>query len=272
MSSEDQRADLLLRTVARWERDGRGTAYDQLFHDPRLFDGRSGKWNRAKRFEIGAEELDRLFAVARRNGIVLDPGASVLALGYDVGFLLACSGEGAPWPLRRRRGGQDRARGLPRARSTLDGIDDCELLALRDFLDAGSSAGSATSSISVMLPAAFTATGDGGTALDRCLGLIEPGGYAYFQLPCHIYDYHYATDAYLAALVEPDRSAKSTRCPSVRPPAIVKHGLVLIEVTPDQRLGPMGFSSHSSPGNRAEVPTTSGGRVGIGTAVHHMRI
>lgn len=268
-ASEEQRADLLLRTVARWERDGRGVAYDQLFRDPRLFDERSAKWNRARRFEIGAEELDRVFAVARRNGISLDPGASVLALGCDVGFLAAAVTD----RLGRFVGVEVGKAALERAQGAIDSdsLNGCELLALRDFLDAGSGTRCDIFHSVMLLQHAPPPVME--VLLDRCLALVEPGGYAHFQLPCHIYEYHYATDAYLAAAPASDRSGEIHALPqSSVHQLLAKHGLVLIEVTPDHRLGPMGFSYTffaRKQGGR-DPQSQNGGRVGA--AIHHMRI
>lgn len=237
-----QRDALLERTLARWERCGRGFAYDLLFRDPRLFDSRSEKWNREKRFEFGHEELEHLLEAGRRNGIAIGPDASVLALGCEVVFLAAAAKErlGHVTAIEVGCAAFEQGRGALEERGT----QDVDLLPLRTFLDPAACIGGRTCNIfhSVMLlqhappPVSMM-------LLDLCLGRIAPGGYAYFQLPCHIYDYRFVADAYLEARSEADNSGEIHALPQAAVfELLARHDLVPIEVLPEQRLGPMGFS------------------------------
>lgn len=240
-ASDAQLEALLERTLARWERCGRGFAYDHLFRDPRLFDDRSEKWNREKRFEFGYEELERMFVAGRRNGVAFEPGASVLAFGCDIAFLGAAVSD----RLGHFAGVEAGGAAFEQGRDALQerGIQRAELLPLRSFLDAELEARRTCDIFySVMLlqhappPVSLL-------LLDVGLGRINPGGYAYFQAPCHIYDYQFATDAYLSTLPETDNSGEIHALPQaciLR--LLARHGMVPIEVLPEQRLGPMGFS------------------------------
>lgn len=239
-ASEAQRDALLARTLARWERHGRGMAYDHLFRDPRLFDDRSGKWNREARFGIGHEELERLLLAARRNGIVFAPGMSVLALGCEVASLAAAVTQ----RLGHFTGIEVGSAALDDGRAALaaHGVPDAELVPLRTFLDSPPAGQRWDLFHSAMLlqhapPPVSLAL------LDRCLGRIEPGGYAYFQLPCHIYDYRYDTDDYLRTPSETDASGEIHPLPQAQVLALLaRHGFMPIEILPEQRLGPMGLS------------------------------
>jgi len=239
--SDAQREELLERTLARWERCGRGFAYDHLFRDPRLFDDRSARWNREKRFEFGHEELERLFVTARRNRVALKPDASVLALGCDIAFLGAAVADRLGPFVGVEAGGAAFVQGCAALRER--GTQHAELLPLRSFLDTAIER-ERTCDIfySVMLlqhappPVSFM-------LLDTGLGHLNPGGYAYFQVPCHIYDYRFAADAYLSGFSEMDNSGEIHALPQAHILRLLAHhGLVPIEVLPEPRLGPMGFS------------------------------
>ncbi len=71
----------------------------------------------------------------------------------------------------------------------------------------------------------------------------QSGGYAYFQVPCHLYDYRYDSGDYLGAPSEADDSGEIHALPQTYIlQLLARHGLVPIEILPEQRLGPMGLS------------------------------
>ena len=240
--TDAQREELVARTLARWQRCGRGSAYDHFFRDPRLFDDRSVKWNREKRFEIGHEELERFYVTGHRNGITFAPNASMLALGCEVGFLAAAVAQ----RLGRFAGIEIGGRAFEQGCAALEerGLPETELIPLRSFLDSAPTYGGRNYDIfySTMLlqhappPVALM-------LLHMCLSRINPGGYAYFQVPCHIYDYRYDSGDYLRALSESDDSGEIHALPQTYIlQLLARHGLVPIEILPEQRLGPMGLS------------------------------
>lgn len=240
--SDAQRKELVTRTLARWERNGRGLAYDHFFRDPRLFDDRSVKWNREKRFEIGHEELERVLVAGHRNGIAFAPDASVLALGCEVSFLAAAVKQ----RLGRFTGIEVSGTALAQGRAALEEcvFPAAELISLRSFLDSVPANGGLNYDIfySVMLlqhappPVSLM-------LLHTCLSRINPGGYAYFQVPCHIYDYGYDSHDYLSVWSESDDSGEIHALPQTYIlELLARHGLVPIEILPEQRLGPMGLS------------------------------
>lgn len=240
-ASDAQREDLLTDTLARWERCGRGFAYDQIFRDPRLFADRSGKWNREKRLEIAQEELQRMFIALHRNGITLPPHFSVLALGCEIAFLAAAI---AHW--------HGRFLGLEISRSALEqgisvleerSVTAGELISLRAFLESAPFDDWQRHDIfhSVMLlqhappPVALM-------LLHICLGRIKPGGHAYFQVPCQIYDYGFKTAEYLSAKSNSDAGEIHALPQSYVLQLLARHGFVPLEILPDQRIGPAGLS------------------------------
>lgn len=241
-ASDAQREELLSRTLARWERCGRGFAYDHLFRDPRLFDGRSAKWNREKRFEIGQEELQRLFFTAGRNGIAFPPGFSVLALGCEVGFVAPAVTQVHGSFLGLEIGGVALEQGLAALKERA--LARSELISLRTFLETAPLYDGRTYNLfySVSLlqhappPTALM-------LLHICLGRVAAGGYAYFQVPCHLYDYSFETSVYLRAKTDADDSGELHALPqSFILQLLARHGFTLIEILPDQRLGPAGLS------------------------------
>lgn len=242
-ASDHQREELLTDTLARWERCGRGFAYDQLFRDPRLFDARSGKWNREKKFESGEEELQRMLRCAQRNGLMFPPGLSMLALGYEVSALASAIGK-----LRARLVGLEiSSQALEEGSAAVQerGIGGVALISLRSFLEAATTLQGRTYDIfySVMLlqhapPPVIL------MLLNVCLGSVKPGGYAYFQVPCHLHDgYRYESESYLAGRLSSDDSGELHALPqSYVLQLLARHGMIPIEILPDSRLGPAGLS------------------------------
>lgn len=78
--------------------------------------------------------------------------------------------------------------------------------------------------------------------LQRCFASLRTGGYAFFQLPCHLYGYEFHLDGYLA---EPDRHHRMEMHALPQRyvyQALAEYGLVPVEVLPYPRTGPAGHS------------------------------
>lgn len=78
--------------------------------------------------------------------------------------------------------------------------------------------------------------------LDVLLGRVRPGGYAYFQMPCHLYNYEFSVEDYLAGRGRLE-VMEMHALPQDRVFALLaRHGLRPIEVLPDPRIGDAGYS------------------------------
>jgi 2-polyprenyl-3-methyl-5-hydroxy-6-metoxy-1,4-benzoquinol methylase len=78
--------------------------------------------------------------------------------------------------------------------------------------------------------------------LDRFLAKLKPGGFAFFQLPCHLYGYRFDTDRYLAGQGKRENMEMHALPQKYVFELLHKHGLRPIEVCPFSAIGPIGLS------------------------------
>ena len=74
------------------------------------------------------------------------------------------------------------------------------------------------------------------------LDKLKPGGYAFFQLPCHIYDYSFDADRYLAGEGKYQAMEMHALPQKYVFEAMYRHGLQPIEIWPFPVIGPIGIS------------------------------
>lgn len=232
-------ADLALLTAhirQVWSRYGREEAYYSVLTNPAFLSERLGGADIEDFYATGAAEADHFEAVCRRNGLEPDPAWSVLELGCGVGRV----GESFARRFDAYAGADISAEhlALAGARFAAQGLANTRLISLEAFLDQPQAYDVFFSVIVLQHnPPPIMAM-----VLDRGLDLLRPGGVAYFQIPCHLYGYSYATDRYLAGegrLEEMEIHALPQRQVFEM---LARRGLTPIEVTPDDRIGPIGFS------------------------------
>jgi hypothetical protein len=71
---------------------------------------------------------------------------------------------------------------------------------------------------------------------------LSPGGYAYFQVPCYLYDYKFKTSDYLAGAGKLDVMEIHAIPQRIVFELLHAAGLIPIEVVLNPRIGPIGYS------------------------------
>jgi glycosyltransferase involved in cell wall biosynthesis/predicted TPR repeat methyltransferase len=232
----EENAKLVAVTRATWSALG---VADPFWSVLTVSDYRAGTLDEARRedfYATGAAELEDLTTACRRNKIDVDPGCTLLELGCGVGRI----GEHFARSYARYIGVDMSAPHLEIARERIAsrGMTNTTLLTLDEFLrDDGPSFDLFYSVLAlqhspppVML-----------MVLNACFARLLPGGCAFFQLPCHLYDYEFKLTDYFSR--KPDDPIEMHALPQARVfRALAENGMVPVEVFPYPRIGPIGFS------------------------------
>jgi SAM-dependent methyltransferase len=221
---------------AVWSRYGREEAYYSVLTNPAFLRERVGVHDIETFYATGLAELDGFERVCRRNGLEPDPRWSIFELGCGVGRV----GEAFASRYQSYAGADISADHLAIARRRFAerGWSNTRLLLLEPFL-AGDLTYDVFFSVIVLQhnpPPIMSAM------LEACLSRINSGGLAYFQIPCHLYGYQFSVDRYLAGEGQ-SQDMEIHALPQHHVFALLaRNGLDLVEVTPDDRIGPIGFS------------------------------
>jgi SAM-dependent methyltransferase len=78
--------------------------------------------------------------------------------------------------------------------------------------------------------------------LDRFLSKLKPGGFAFFQLPCHLHGYRFDSEAYLAGEGKHESMEMHALPQKYVFELLYKHSVRPIEVCPFSAIGPIGIS------------------------------
>jgi SAM-dependent methyltransferase len=219
-----------------WSRYGRDEAYFSVLTNPAYLRERLGVADIEAFYATGIEEAERLKAVCQRNLIEPDKTWSILELGCGVGRV----GEAFAGQFSAYSGVDISAEHLAIARRRFvdKGLTNARLVLLEDFLSGLESFDLFFS----MIVLQHNPPPIMDKLLDACLGKIRPGGLAYFQIPCHLYDYTFSVKGYLGGEgLSEDMEIHALSQREVFA-LLSRHGLTPIEVTPDDRIGPIGFS------------------------------
>lgn len=219
-----------------WSRYGREEAYFSVLTNPKYLRERMKIAEIEEFYKTGDHEVADFEAILRRNGILPQSDWTVLELGCGVGRM-------AEHFARRYRSyvGVDISAehlGLARARLDEKAVDNAELILLPHLLN---SAPSYDVFFSVIVlqhnppPIIYK-------LLDKSLAQLNPGGLACFQLPCHLYDYRFSVAQYLEGEGRHEHMEMHALPMRHVFALFAKHGLTPIEVTPNGRIGPLGFS------------------------------
>jgi SAM-dependent methyltransferase len=231
---------LLRRIEAAWSKFGEDEPYWSVLTDDLFRADGIDHATIEDFYGTGAEEVEAFEAACVRNSLPNTRQATVLDLGCGVGRVgehFARSYDGyigvdiseSHLELARRRFA---ALGLTNARVMLLG----DFLAAKPAFDVFFSVLSLQHSPPpVMLH-----------LLEVCLARLHPGGYAFFQLPCYLYNYEFRLSEYLnhaSAAAEGPEAMEMHALPQARVfRALAEAGLVTVEVLPYPRIGPIGFS------------------------------
>jgi SAM-dependent methyltransferase len=219
-----------------WSRYGREEAYFSVLTDPAYLRERLGVADLEAFYATGHVEVRRFENVCRRNGIEPVPAWSICELGCGVGRV----GEAFAKHYRAYAGVDISPEHLAIARARLAerALENARWASLDEF-----QAGALTYDVFFsMIVLQHNTPPIMRMMLERGLQNLEPGGIAYFQVPCHLYDYRFSVAGYLAGegrLEEMELHALPQREVFE---LLARHALVPLEVTPDDRIGPSGIS------------------------------
>jgi SAM-dependent methyltransferase len=234
--TDAQRAELTQHIEAVWRRYGRENAYYSVLTHPGYLADRITTANVEHFYETGAIELDAFRLVCARNGVEPDPRWSICELGCGV----ARVGAAFARQFAAYLGVDISAEHLAIARERLEaqGSGAPSLQLLPEFL-------SGTEGYDVFYSAIVLQHNPPPIIhqlLDACLARVNPGGYAYFQLPCYLDGYRFDVASYLAGAGRRDEMEMHALPQREVFALLAKHGLTPVEVVPDGRIGPIGMS------------------------------
>ena len=219
-----------------WSRYGEEEAYFSVLTNPTFLRERLGVADIEAFYATGVDEVAKFTAMCRRNRIEPDPAWSVLEFGCGVGRVgQAFAGQSATYT------GVDISLGhlaIARERFSSFGMTNTKLLSLDSF-------SKDTETYDVVFSVLVLQHNPPPVILqnlDTCLSKLNPGGVIYIQIPCHLYDYAFSVPSYLAG--EGRKEEMEIHAVPQRDifALLARHGCVPLEVTPDDRTGPIGFS------------------------------
>ena len=235
-ASSAERALVIDHIREVWSRYGREEAFYSVLTNPAFLRERLGTADIETFYATGRLEVERFELVCRRNLIEPDPSWRILELGCGVGRV----GEAFAGRFAAYAGVDISAEHLAIAgqRFAGRGLANTTLTLLEDFLSGGGGADVFFSMI-VLQHNPPPVIHD---LLDACLARVSAGGLAYFQVPCHLYDYSFSVADYLAGHGRRE-DMEIHALPQREIFALFdRHGFSPVEVTPDDRIGPIGFS------------------------------
>jgi SAM-dependent methyltransferase len=227
---------LTARVESVWSRYGREEAFFSVLTNPRYLSLTLEDRDVEEFYATGVAEVDRFLAICRRNDVEPQAAWSVLELGCGV----ARMGEAFARRFASYDGVDISAGHLAIARERLRSrhVANTTLRLLADFLAADDGYDVFYSVIVLQHnPPPIIHR-----LLEAGLGRLNPGGYAFFQVPCFLYDYQFEAGQYLA---EHDRAEmmEMHALPQRRIfELLARHGLQPVEVSPDGWIGPVGLS------------------------------
>lgn len=234
--SQAQQERLIAHVETVWRRYGRDDAYYSVLTHPAYRAERITAANIDHFYATGAAELEEFEQLCRRNAVDPDPAWSVCELGCGVARVGAAFARNFAGYL----GIDISAEHLAMARTRLDaeGATNAQLMLLPDFLQSDTGYDLFYSAIVLQHnpPPVMR------HLLDAGLARLKPGGYAYFQLPCHLENYRFDVDSYLAGVGRKDEMEMHALPQREVFALLARHGLTPLEVVPDGRIGPIGFS------------------------------
>jgi len=232
---DDETAARLFERVARsWTRFGNSEPYWSVLSEPQYLTERIGETREAF-LESGRENMERLFATLRRNGIAIDPAWDVLELGCGLGRttrwltehfrrIFAVDVSSSHLELARHLNA-DAARADRIAWTKLGSLNDLAALPAFDLFFS-------------MIVLQHNPPPVIGMVLETVAEKLRPGGFAFFQVPTYQRGYSFDVDSYLSlSASEPDIEMHAFPQSEIFR-IFREHGCLLLEVFED------GLSGH----------------------------
>lgn len=230
-------ADELTRHIETvWSKYGREEAYFSVLTNPRYLSENLDADEVCSFYSTGREDVSFFEDVCRRNFVEPEKSWTVLELGCGVGRV----GEHFAREFAFYMGVDISSEHLKKAQGHFGalGFGNTKLIELKDYF-ASNEAFDIFYSIIVLQhnppPIIYS-------LLDASFAKLNAGGYAFFQTPCFLYDYSFKASAYLAGEGKKDEMEMHFLPQRQIFELFSKHGMTPIEVFPDSRIGPTGFS------------------------------
>lgn len=234
--TDAEEAEMTRHIEAIWSRYGAEEAYFSVLTNPAYLSNRLEDDVKEQFYNTGASEVASLQEVFRRNGVDIDSNWSVVELGCGVGRMAEAFSD-----LFESYAGVDISANhlaIARNRLTARGRHNARFLLLNDYLSGGESFDVFYSIIVLQHnpPPVIH------RLLDESLGKVRSGGYAFFQVPCFLYDYTFEAQAYLAGAGRADHMEMHALPQHKVFELLSRHGMVPIEVAPSGHIGGIGLS------------------------------
>lgn len=235
-AAPDQTARLSFHVQSLWREFGRAQPYFSALANPDYLVERLNRRTIEAFYATGAVERAAFRAACARNGVALRADGAILELGARVGRV----GEGLARDFAHYVGVDicfDQL-AIAKARFNASGLDQARTQTLDDFLkdETGYDVFFSLLCLQHYPPPLMHAW------LGEGLRKLNPGGCAYFQLPCQLHDYEFRLDAFLDG-----RSRSGPLQLHALPQQhvfalLARHGLTVLEMLPSPRIGAAGLS------------------------------
>ena len=219
-----------------WSRYGREEAYYSVLANAKYLSDQLNSQGLEEFYETGHLEVQHFETVLKRNCVIPDANWTVLELGCGVGRMA----EAFALRFQRYIGIDISSQHIELAQQRMASKTDGNTLfqILPEFILTPPNYDVFYSLIALQHnPPPLIAH-----LLDHALTFLSPGGYAYFQVPSFLYDYSFSLDDYLGGRGQLDVMEIHPLPQQYIFALFAKLGLVPIEVTPNARIGPMGYS------------------------------
>jgi SAM-dependent methyltransferase len=234
--SPEERSRLIKNTEEAWLVLGQTDPYWSVLTDNFYRADALTLASREQFYGTGAAEVEVFESACVRNGLKLNRDGTVLDLGCGVGRV----GEHFARSYSKYIGVDISTAHLEiaRERFSLQRLSNTTLMQLSAFLNTGPDFDILYSVLTlqhnpppIML-----------SVLSGCFERLRPGGCAFFQLPCYLYEYEFRHSSYLSR----ERADWGVEMHALPQPyvfrTLAEHGMVPVEVVPYPRIGPIGFS------------------------------
>jgi 2-polyprenyl-3-methyl-5-hydroxy-6-metoxy-1,4-benzoquinol methylase len=235
-ATEAQRTAIIRHIEAVWSSYGREDAYYSVLTNPRYHLAQFGVRQAEEFYATGEEEVASFIDFCRRNGAEFKADMSVVELGCGVG---RC----AEFFSRRfvDYTGVDISAGhlaLAEARMQKQSVGNSRFEMLNEHLSSDKKYDIFYSLIVLQHnpPPVIEMLVDSG------LEKLNPGGYAYFQVPCFLYNYRFEAQAYLDGEGRADHMEIHALPQRDVFALLSRHRMTPIAVVPNSRIGPIGLS------------------------------
>ena len=235
-TTPDTMVDMYRHISEIWSKYGKEDAYFSVLTNPAYHNDQLTEKTKEEFYRTGITDAEALQTVCRRNGLVLSASQRVLELGCGVGRI----GEHFARAFKEYIGVDISSEHLAIARARFGqlGLSNASLNLLSEELK-GERRFDVFYSMIVLQhnPPPIMVK-----LLDSFLSRLTPGGVAFFQVPCYLYDYTFDAAEYLQG-----RGMLNGMEMHALPQRFIfellrTHDLTPVEVAPYPRIGPIGFS------------------------------